>query len=158
MSPRSICGVAFLWVALSASAAAADQGLHIAPPTAPQGVDATTLKALAKTVKADVGGDISATYLDGYTLFPKVVVMRKFVEGDAKVPTITCVVELSVVDSSGAIAAKVWGSSNSTNATPVQTIEVAAHAATSRLSTSLRALSERERRIAREREKTAQRK
>jgi hypothetical protein len=159
MSPRSVCGLAFLCVALSASVAGADPGLHVAPASAPEGADAKTLKAaLEKTVNADIAGDASATYLAGYTLFPKLVVMRKFVEGDTKVPTISCVVELSIVDSKGTIAAKVWGSSTSTSATPVQTLEVATHAATSRLSISLRALSERERRIERERDKTAQRK
>jgi hypothetical protein len=155
MSARSLWAPLLLCVALSTSVADAETGLHIAPPSAQSEVEPPTLKALEKAVNADITSDASSTYLEGYTLFPKLVSMRKFLEGDSKTPTVACVVELSVVDPKGNLVAKVWGSSNSTNATPAQTVEVAAHAATSRLSLSLRALSERERRIARERDRTA---
>ncbi len=155
MSARSLWAPALLCVALSTSVAGADTGLHVAPPSAQSEVEPPTLKTLQKAVDADIAADASSTYLEGYTLFPKLVVMRKFLEGEAKTPTISCVVELTVVDPKGSLVAKVWGSSNSTNATPVHTVEAAAHAATSRLAVSLRALSERERRIARERDRTA---
>jgi hypothetical protein len=158
MSARNLWAPLVLCVALSTSVAGADSGLQIAPPSAAAEVEPPTLKALGKAVAADVAGDAASEHLEGYTLFPKLVSLRKFIEGETKTPTISCVVELSVVDPKGAVVAKVWGSSNATNATAAHTVEAAAHAAMGRLAVSLRALSERERRVARERDRTARNK
>jgi hypothetical protein len=132
-----------LAVLLAASVASADPGITIAPASSPPAVDARTRSAFHDAVAEDLASNDAATVLDGYTLFPKLVELRRFVEGKEK-PTLVCVVELVVVNGSGAVVARTRASANSQTATQKETLDAAAQAATARLAVSLDALARSE--------------
>lgn len=130
---------------LTASIASADPGLKVAPASAPPTVDVRTRVALHNAVETDLASDESVRFLDGYTLFPKLVELRRYIEGNQKMPTSVCVVELTVIDGGGAVVARTRAAANSQTADANETLEAAAQAATARLSVSLAALSRAER-------------
>jgi hypothetical protein len=130
---------------LAASIASAEPGLHVAPAGAPPNTDTRLRVFLHDAVEHDLASNESATTLDGYTLFPKLVELRRYIEGNQKTPVSVCVVELTVLDASGAVAARTRAAANSQSATPKETLEAAAQAATTRLSVSLAALSRAQR-------------
>jgi hypothetical protein len=119
--------------------------MKVAPASAPPQVDARTRVALHDAVETDLAADQSVSALDGYTLFPKLVELRRYVEGTQKTPTSVCVVELTVVDTAGTVVARTRAAANSQSATERETLEAAAQAATTRISLSLAALSRAER-------------
>jgi hypothetical protein len=130
---------------LTASIAGADPGMKVAPASSLPRVDARTRVALHNAVESDLAADESVSALDGYTLFPKLVELRRYVEGAQKTPTSVCVVELTVVDAAGTVVARTRAAANSQSATDRETLEAAAQAATTRISMSLAALSRAER-------------
>jgi len=134
------CGLAVL---LAASVASAEPGIKIAPASSPPAVDARTRVALHDAVADDLANSGAATALDGYTLFPQLVELRRFAEGKGK-PTLVCVVELVVVNGAGDIVARTRASANSQTASQKETLDAAAQAATARLALSLDALARAE--------------
>jgi hypothetical protein len=150
MTPRFLSVGWTLAAVLAASIASAEPGMTVAPASGPANVDARTRVALHDAVAGDLASNESVSALDGYTLFPKLVQLRRYIEGDQKTPTSVCVVELSVVDGSGNIVARTRAAANSQTASQRETLEAAAQAATARLSISLAALSRAQRsRVAR---------
>jgi hypothetical protein len=150
MTPRwSSVGWALAAV-LVASMASAMPGLTVAPASGPPNVDARTRVVLHDAVESDLASNEAVSKLGGYTLFPKLVELRRYVEGNQKTPTTVCVVELSVVDGSGNLVARTRGTASSQTATERETLEAATAASAARLSVSLAALSRAERgRVAR---------
>jgi hypothetical protein len=150
MAPRFLSVGWTLAAVFAASLASAEPRMTVAPASAPPNVDARTRVALHNAVENDLANDESASALSGYTLFPKLVELRRYVEGNQKTPTSVCVVELTVVDGSGKVVAKTRAAANSQSADQRETLDAAAQAASARLSVSLAALSRAERdRIAR---------
>ena len=124
--------------------------MTVAPASGPPNVDARTRVVLHDAVASDLAGNDAVSTLGGYTLFPKLVELRRYVEGNQKTPTSVCVVELTVVDTSGNVVARTRAAANSQSASQRETLEAATQAATARLSISLAALSRAERsRVAR---------
>jgi hypothetical protein len=134
------CSLALL---LAASVASAEPGIKIAPASSPPAVDARAVVALHDAVAGDLANNDAAATLDGYTLFPKLVELRRFVEGKAK-PTLVCVVELVVVNGAGEVVARTRASANSQTASQKETLDAAAQAATARLAVSLDAFARAE--------------
>jgi hypothetical protein len=135
---------------LAASVASADPGMKIAPASGPPNVDARVRVVLHDAVEKELSGNDSVSVLGAYTLFPKLVELRRYVEGEQKTPTSVCIVELTLVDGSGAVAARVRTAADSPTATQREVLEAAAQAATARISVSLAAFSRAERdRVAR---------
>jgi hypothetical protein len=132
-----------LAVLLVASVASAEPGIKIAPASSPPAVDARTRVAFHDAVADDLASNDAAASLEGYTLFPKVVEVRRFVDGKEK-PTLVCVVELMVVNGAGDVVARTRASANSQSASQKETLDAAAQAATARLAISLDALARAE--------------
>ncbi|HTQ08046.1 MAG TPA: hypothetical protein VMI54_29535 [Polyangiaceae bacterium] len=130
-------------VLLGASVASADPGITVAPASSPPEVEPHERVALHDAVASDLANNQAAAALDGFTLLPKLVELRRFVEGHDK-PTLVCVVELTVVNGSGVVVARTRASANSQTATKRETLDAAAQAATARLALSLDALSRAE--------------
>jgi hypothetical protein len=150
MTPRLLSVGWTLAAVLAASLAGAEPRMTVAPASAPPNVDARTRVALHNAVESDLASDDSVSTLSGYTLFPKLVELRRYVEGNQKTPTSVCVVELTVIDGSGKVVARTRAAANSQSVNERETLEAAAQAATTRLSVSLAALSRAERdRVAR---------
>ena len=150
MTPRWSSVGFTLAAVLAASMASAEPGMTVAPASGPPNVDARTRVVLHDAVASDLVSNESVSRLAGYTLFPKLVELRRYVEGSEKTPTSVCVVELSVVDGSGNVVARTRAAANSQSATERETLEAATRAAAARLSVSLAALSRAERgRVAR---------
>ena len=143
MARRTLVAGYSLAILLAASVASAEPGLKIAPASSPPAVDARTRVAFHDAVADDLANSAAAATLDGYTVLPKVVEVRHFVEGKQK-PTLVCVVELVVVNNGGDIVARTRASANSQTATQKETLDAAAQAATARLAISLDALSRAE--------------
>lgn len=142
MARRTLVAAWSLAALLAASVASAEPGIKIAPATSPP-ADAHSRVAFHDAVVDDLSNNGAAGTLDGYTLFPKLLELRRFVEGKDK-PTLVCVVELMVVNGSGAVVARARASANSQTATQKETLDAAAQAATARLALSLDALSRAE--------------
>jgi hypothetical protein len=145
MTPRFLSLGWTLAAVLAASLASAEPRMTVAPASAPPNVAALTRVALHDAVVSDLASDESASMLSGYKLFPKLVQLRRYVEGNQKTPTSVCVVELTVVDGSGKVVARTRAAANSQSANERETLEAAAQAASTRLSVSLAALSRAER-------------
>jgi hypothetical protein len=128
---------------LVATIASADPGVVVAPATSPPVVDARTRTEFRQQVKADVASDPAAAHLDGYTVQPKILELRSYQENDAKTPTVVCVVDLILTTSNGALAARARGTARSAAASPREVLDIATHAATTRLSAALAALARR---------------
>jgi hypothetical protein len=143
MASRTLLAASFFAALLAAPVASADPGITIAPASSPPAVDARTRVTFHDAVADDLANNDAAASLDGYTLFPKVVEVRHFVEGKEK-PTLVCVVELVVVNGAGAVVAHTRASANSQTATQKETLAAAAQAATARLTVSLDALARAE--------------
>lgn len=143
MAFRTLVAGCSLALFLAAPVASAEPGIHIAPASSPATVAAKTRVALHDAVATDLASNGAAATLDGYTLFPRVVELRRFVEGKDK-PTLVCVVELVVVNGGGAVVAHTRASANSQTASETETLDAAAQAATARLAVSLDALSRAE--------------
>ncbi len=143
MACRKLIAGCSLAVFLAASVASAEPKIKIAPASSPPAVDARTRVAFHDAVADDLAGNEAAASLEGYTLFPKVVELRRFVEGKEK-PTLVCVVELTVVNGAGAVVARTRASANSQSASQKETLDAAAQAATARLALSLDALARAE--------------
>src|SRR5512146_3098472 len=102
MALRTLVAGYSLALLLATSVASAQPGIHIAPASSPATVDARTRTALHDAVADDLASNDAAATLDGYTLLPRVVELRRFVEGKEK-PTLVCVVELVVVNGAGEV-------------------------------------------------------
>ena len=139
MSLRSVCVTALLATVFAASVAGADPGVVIAPATSPPEVDARTRASFQDKVKREVASDTTATKLDGYTLYPRLIQVRRYRENDAESLTVVCVVELVLTARDGRIVARTRGTASSAGATQEQVLEVATHGATTRLSAGLAA-------------------
>jgi hypothetical protein len=121
------------------------EGVRVAPASAPPNVAAAARKALDTAVEGDLA-DRAAQVPEGYTLFPRVLELRRYVDGDAKRPTLVCVVELTLVaDADGKVVGRTRASANSSEAKEKDVVDAAGHAATARLSGTLAALARAQR-------------
>jgi hypothetical protein len=135
----------FLGIALATVTASADPGMKVAPASGPANVDARTRVAFHDLIEQDIANNESSAALDGYTLFPKLLELRRYVEGDKKTATSVCVVELVLMDTAGDIVARTRAAASSESATPQETLAAAAQAATTKISLSIAAKARAER-------------
>jgi len=144
MSPRRAVAGWFFAALLSASVVHAE-GMRVAPASAPPSVAMTTRKALETAIESDLANR-AEDIPEGYTLFPRLLELRRYVEGGAKRATLVCVVELTLVaDADGKVAGRTRASANSSEAKEKEVVGAAGHAATERLSSTLAALARAQR-------------
>jgi hypothetical protein len=144
MSPKRLF---FSWVlaaCMATGVAQAEGGVQVAPASSPPTAASWTRPALKQTVEQGLADRPSITPV-GYTVFPHLLELRRYVDGDPKKPTVVCVVELTLLDERvGRIVAKTRGSANSVTASEREVLRTAAEGATSRLADTLAVLARRE--------------
>jgi hypothetical protein len=145
MTARRIRWALLLATVLSASAAAAgsgDSAPRVNRAQAPSGTDAKTRAALSESVRRHLAEARLESSLKGYSISPSLVQLRRYVEESPKQAKLVCLIDLALSDDQGRTVATVQGSATSRGATPLDTIDAAAHAAVSRLPSALQALAE----------------
>ena len=127
-----------------ASVAHAEGTVQVAPASSPPNTANWVPPALKQTVEEGLASTPAITPV-GYTVFPHLLELRRFVEADPKKPTLVCVVELTLLDErDGRIVAKTRGSANSATASERDVLRVAAEGATTRIASTIAALARRD--------------
>jgi hypothetical protein len=144
MAPKMLVAGWSLAALLAAPLASAEPAIKVAPASSPPTVDARARVALHDVVEQDLASDDALRLLDAYTVFPNLIELRRFVDAADSAQKLVCVVELVAVNGAGDIVARTRSTANSETATQKETLTVAAHAATARLTVSLDAISRAE--------------
>ena len=144
MSPQRVFAGSLVAALLATSVALAEPGVQVAPATSTPPVPASVRTFLHDAVQKDVTTDASAAGLNGYTVYPALLELRRFDDG-AKTATLVCIVELTMTKDGGPVVARVRGNATSPAATERELLKVAADAAAARLSSTLEALNQAQR-------------
>lgn len=144
MSPRTALFAWILAACTAVSVAHAEGTVQVAPASTPPNTARWIPPALKQAVEEGLASAPSITPV-GYTVFPHLLELRRYVDGDPKKPTLVCVVELTLLDErDGRIVAKTRGSANSATAPEREVLRVAAEGATTRIANTIAALARRD--------------
>ena len=144
MFPRTALFAWILAACTVVSVARAEGSVQVAPASTPPNTAQWVPPALKQTVEEGLANAPSITSA-GYTVFPHLLELRRYVDGDPKKPTLVCVVELTLLDErDGRIVAKTRGSANSATAPEREVLRVAAEGATNRIANTIAVLARRD--------------
>jgi hypothetical protein len=131
-------------LALSLAAVAqADSSARVEAASAPAGTDARLKLALRNSVTQQLAAAGLSSSLDGYSLSPSLIQLRPYVEPGQKHARLVCIVGLALKSDRG-ILAEIRGSAATAGASPLETVDAAAHAAVARLPAVLSRLQARD--------------
>ena len=131
-------------LALSLAAVAhADSSPRVEAASAPAGTDARIKLALQTSVTQQLAAAGLAKSLDGYSLSPALIQLRPYVEPGQKEARLVCIVGLALKNDRGVLA-EMRGTASTAGASPIETIDAAAHAVVARLPAVLSRIQARE--------------
>ena len=125
-----------------AGVAAADKGVQVTAASAPAGTDARFKRALSQSIKSHIGRAGLGAKLNGYSISPALIELRRFIEPGQTQPRTVCVVELALSDPGRGLVASIRGNAASFGATQLDTLDAAAESAVDRLPATLAALQD----------------
>jgi hypothetical protein len=137
---RGLALAAALAVSASAAATTTGSSAGVEPATAPAGTDPQVRQALRLAVAQHLAAAGLQGSLDGYSLSPALLQLRRYVDPGQKRTKFVCVVGLSVQNREREIVAEIRGSAATLGASPLDAIDSAAHSAVLRVADTLAAL------------------
>jgi hypothetical protein len=146
MKPRKASFAVVLASCLAVSFAAvaqADSSARVEAASAPAGTDARLKLALRTSVTQQLADAGLSASLDGYSLSPSLIQLRSYVEPGKKQARLVCIVGLALKSDRGVLA-EMRGSAATVGASPLETVDAAAHAAVARLPAVLSRLQARD--------------
>ena len=123
-----------------------------APPTARVGVEAASVPSgtaveVRQALQAAVAQHLTAAglgaELEGYSLAPALLQLRRYVDPGQKRTKIVCVVGLTVQNEAREVVGEIRGSAATLGASPLEAVDAAAHSAVLRMADSLAELKSR---------------
>jgi hypothetical protein len=138
------CVLAF-GLAVSSAWAAPRPAIRIGPETAPPSIGANTRTAFRLVVTSSVAG-AGFSPRRGYTAYPSLVELRRYVEPGETSPTVACVVSIAVTDDKEILIATVRGSATSRGGAAREVLQIATQSAVKRLVKTLES-NERSRKV-----------
>lgn len=126
-----------------AAAAPADSSLLVESASAPAGTDPRLKTALCAAITQQVADAGLTASLQGYSLSPSLVQLRRYVEPGRKQARLVCVVGLALSGDRGVLA-DIRGSASIAGASPVAAVDAAARSAVARLPAVLSRIQARE--------------
>ncbi len=146
MNPRQASFALLLAGSLAVSlavAAPADSSIRVESATAPAGTDARLKTALHASITQQLADAGLSASLQGYSLSPSLVQLRRYVEPGQKQARLVCVVGLALNSDRGVLA-DIRGSASTASASQLDAVDAAAHAAVARLPAILSRIQARE--------------
>jgi hypothetical protein len=123
-----------------ATATTARSGGGVEPATAPAGTDPRVRQALGLAVAQHLAAAGLGGALDGYSLSPALLQLRRYVDPGQKRTKFVCIVGLSVQNDQHEVVAEIRGSAATLGASQLDAVDAAAHSAVLRVADTLAAL------------------
>lgn len=132
-----------LTVSVSAAAEPPHPGAGMAPASAPAGTDPEVRQALRLALAqhlADAGLDRA---LEGYSLSPALLQLRRYVDPGQKRTKFVCVVGIAIQNEQREVVAEIRGSAATLGSSRLDAVDAAAHSAVLRIAPTLAELKAR---------------
>ncbi len=126
-----------------AAAAPGDSSPRVDDVSAPAGTDARLKSALRSSVSQQLADAGLSASLEGYSVSPSLVQLRRYVEPGQKRARLVCVVGLALKNDRGVLA-DIRGSASTTGTSQLEALDAAAHSAVARLPAVISKLQARE--------------
>ncbi len=111
--------------------------------SAPNGTAPEVRQALRLAVAQHLAASGIAGELDGYSLSPSLLQLRRYVDPGQKRTKFVCVVALTVQNEAREVVGEIRGSAATLGASPLEAVDAAAHSAVLRVADSLAELKAR---------------